>query len=193
MKLGGYALIKFYVTSLPPLALSCLCILLMSFFITSFYVDTYFFLHFSRLYPLLYVVSVGYEYESCASLILWEKRTAILQGYELDPTNLGGWSLNKHHILNTRSGTYTHALMFSHKWAHTFPLFPSGLYLSSPPCVACLQYCISHKTCYCLGEGVGYTALPVVHVELPGAAFYLFHRKSSPSLTPSSTNASPTE
>uniref|UniRef100_A0A665UFG1 Teneurin-2 n=1 Tax=Echeneis naucrates TaxID=173247 RepID=A0A665UFG1_ECHNA len=50
------------------------------------------------------VVSVGYEYESCASLILWEKRTAILQGYELDPTNLGGWSLNKHHILNTRSG-----------------------------------------------------------------------------------------
>ncbi|MEQ2160710.1 Teneurin-2, partial [Goodea atripinnis] len=53
---------------------------------------------------LLHVVSVGYEYESCASLILWEKRTSILQGYELDPTNLGGWSLDKHHILNTRSG-----------------------------------------------------------------------------------------
>ncbi|CAG08395.1 unnamed protein product, partial [Tetraodon nigroviridis] len=50
------------------------------------------------------VVSVGYEYESCASLILWEKRTVILQGYELDPSSLGGWSLNKHHILNTRSG-----------------------------------------------------------------------------------------
>ncbi|XP_047440563.1 teneurin-2 isoform X4 [Mugil cephalus] len=50
------------------------------------------------------VVSVGYEYESCASLILWEKRTAVLQGYELDPTSLGGWSLDKHHILNTRSG-----------------------------------------------------------------------------------------
>lgn len=49
-------------------------------------------------------MSVGYEYESCASLILWEKRTAILQGYELDPTSLGGWSLDKHHILNTRSG-----------------------------------------------------------------------------------------
>uniref|UniRef100_A0AAQ4QAD9 Teneurin transmembrane protein 2 n=1 Tax=Gasterosteus aculeatus aculeatus TaxID=481459 RepID=A0AAQ4QAD9_GASAC len=48
------------------------------------------------------VVSVGYEYESCASLILWEKRTATLQGYELDPTSLGGWSLDKHHILNTR-------------------------------------------------------------------------------------------
>uniref|UniRef100_A0A673BQL3 Teneurin-2 n=1 Tax=Sphaeramia orbicularis TaxID=375764 RepID=A0A673BQL3_9TELE len=48
------------------------------------------------------VVSVGYEYESCASLILWEKRTVFLQGYELDPTSLGGWSLDKHHILNTR-------------------------------------------------------------------------------------------
>uniref|UniRef100_A0A673WCY5 Teneurin transmembrane protein 2 n=1 Tax=Salmo trutta TaxID=8032 RepID=A0A673WCY5_SALTR len=49
------------------------------------------------------VVSVGYEYESCTSLILWEKRTAVLQGFELDPSNLGGWSLDKHHILNTRS------------------------------------------------------------------------------------------
>ncbi|XP_078267435.1 teneurin-2-like isoform X8 [Rhinoraja longicauda] len=50
------------------------------------------------------VVSVGYEYESCPSLILWEKRTALLQGYELDPSNLGGWSLDKHHALNVKSG-----------------------------------------------------------------------------------------
>uniref|UniRef100_A0AAY4E9G8 Teneurin-2 n=1 Tax=Denticeps clupeoides TaxID=299321 RepID=A0AAY4E9G8_9TELE len=50
------------------------------------------------------VVSVGYEYESCPSLILWEKRTAVLQGYELEPSNLGGWSLDKHHTLNLRSG-----------------------------------------------------------------------------------------
>ncbi|KAM9470208.1 teneurin-2 isoform 2-T2 [Clarias gariepinus] len=50
------------------------------------------------------VVSVGYEYETCPSLVLWEKRTAVLQGYELEPSNLGGWSLNKHHILNLRSG-----------------------------------------------------------------------------------------
>uniref|UniRef100_A0A672SF03 Teneurin transmembrane protein 2 n=1 Tax=Sinocyclocheilus grahami TaxID=75366 RepID=A0A672SF03_SINGR len=48
------------------------------------------------------VVSVGYEYESCPSLVLWEKRTAMLQGYELEPSNLGGWSLDKHHILNLR-------------------------------------------------------------------------------------------
>ncbi len=29
---------------------------------------------------------------------------AMLQGYELEPSNLGGWSLDKHHILNLRSG-----------------------------------------------------------------------------------------
>lgn len=53
---------------------------------------------------ILFAVSVGYEYETCPSLVLWEKRTAVLQGYELEPSNLGGWSLNKHHILNLRSG-----------------------------------------------------------------------------------------
>ncbi|XP_051790160.1 teneurin-2 isoform X2 [Erpetoichthys calabaricus] len=50
------------------------------------------------------VVSVGFEYETCLSLIQWEKRTAILQGYELEPSILGGWSLDKHHILNVKSG-----------------------------------------------------------------------------------------
>ncbi|XP_069932505.1 teneurin-2 isoform X16 [Oryctolagus cuniculus] len=50
------------------------------------------------------VVSVGFEYETCPSLILWEKRTALLQGFELDPSNLGGWSLDRHHILNVKSG-----------------------------------------------------------------------------------------
>ncbi|XP_075712542.1 teneurin-2 isoform X6 [Rhinoderma darwinii] len=50
------------------------------------------------------VVSVGFEYETCLGLILWEKRTAVLQGFELDPSNLGGWSLDKHHIVNVKSG-----------------------------------------------------------------------------------------
>ncbi|XP_016323109.1 teneurin-2 isoform X1 [Sinocyclocheilus anshuiensis] len=50
------------------------------------------------------LVSVGYEYETCPSQILWEKRTAVLQGYELNPSNLGGWSLDKHHMLNFCSG-----------------------------------------------------------------------------------------
>ncbi|TRY90659.1 hypothetical protein DNTS_005399 [Danionella cerebrum] len=49
-------------------------------------------------------VSVGFEYESCPDLILWEKRTAVLQGYESTASNLGGWSLDKHHALNIQSG-----------------------------------------------------------------------------------------
>uniref|UniRef100_A0A8C0E0K7 Teneurin-3 n=1 Tax=Balaenoptera musculus TaxID=9771 RepID=A0A8C0E0K7_BALMU len=50
------------------------------------------------------VVSVGYEYESCLDLTLWEKRTAVLQGYELDASNMGGWTLNKHHVLDVQNG-----------------------------------------------------------------------------------------
>ncbi|KAJ8332445.1 hypothetical protein SKAU_G00426180 [Synaphobranchus kaupii] len=46
----------------------------------------------------------GVRVRACPSLILWEKRTAVLQGFELHPSNLGGWSLDKQHILNTRSG-----------------------------------------------------------------------------------------
>lgn len=56
---------------------------------------------------LLLTVSVGYEYESCPDLILWEKRTAVLQGYEIDASKLGGWSLDKHHALNIQSGRLT--------------------------------------------------------------------------------------
>lgn len=51
-------------------------------------------------------VSVGYEYESCPDLILWEKRTTVLQGYEIDASKLGGWSLDKHHALNIQSGEW---------------------------------------------------------------------------------------
>jgi len=49
-------------------------------------------------------VSVGYEYESCLDVVLWEKRTAVLQGYELDASNMGGWMLDKHHILDIQNG-----------------------------------------------------------------------------------------
>ena len=52
-------------------------------------------------------VSVGFEYESCLDLILWEKRTSILQGYELDASNMGGWTLDKHHILDVQNGRRT--------------------------------------------------------------------------------------
>ncbi|KAL0972664.1 hypothetical protein UPYG_G00192610 [Umbra pygmaea] len=49
-------------------------------------------------------VSVGFEYESCPDLVLWEKRTSDLQGYETTASNLGGWALDKHHALNIQSG-----------------------------------------------------------------------------------------
>ncbi|XP_071773638.1 teneurin-4 isoform X5 [Centroberyx gerrardi] len=49
-------------------------------------------------------VSVGFEYESCPDLILWEKRTAVLQGYETTASKLGGWAVDKHHALNIQSG-----------------------------------------------------------------------------------------
>uniref|UniRef100_A0A8C6U495 Teneurin transmembrane protein 1 n=1 Tax=Neogobius melanostomus TaxID=47308 RepID=A0A8C6U495_9GOBI len=49
-------------------------------------------------------VAVGYEFESCPGVIQWERRTAMMQGFELVPSNLGGWSLDRHHALNLRSG-----------------------------------------------------------------------------------------
>lgn len=58
-------------------------------------------------------VSVGYEYESCSGVIQWERRTALMQGFELVPSNLGGWSLDKHHALNLRSGERTKNLVFT--------------------------------------------------------------------------------
>lgn len=64
------------------------------------------FVHLCILFLLLRTVSVGYEYESCPDLILWEKRTAVLQGYEIDASKLGGWSLDKHHALNIQSGEW---------------------------------------------------------------------------------------
>lgn len=56
---------------------------------------------------LFFLVSVGYEYESCLDVVLWEKRTAVLQGYELDASNMGGWTLDKHHILDVQNGEQT--------------------------------------------------------------------------------------
>lgn len=53
------------------------------------------------------LVSVGFEYESCPDLILWEKRTAVLQGYETTASKLGGWTIDKHHALNIQSGEST--------------------------------------------------------------------------------------
>lgn len=61
---------------------------------------------------LRFSVSIGYEYESCPGFIQWERRTALMQGFELVPSNLGGWSLDKHHALNIRSGESTQCTCF---------------------------------------------------------------------------------
>lgn len=45
-------------------------------------------------------VFVGYEYEFCLDLILWEKRIVVLQGYEIDVFKFGGWSLDKYYVFN---------------------------------------------------------------------------------------------
>lgn len=68
-------------------------------------------------------VSVGFEYETCPSLILWEKRTALLQGFELDPSNLGGWSLDKHHVLNVKSGELVHSMCLQSYMELLFALY----------------------------------------------------------------------
>lgn len=74
--------------------------------------------------PLL-PVSVGYEYESCPDLILWEKRTAVLQGYEIDASKLGGWSLDKHHALNIQTGglALTNGMSRVMQWYNALLLF----------------------------------------------------------------------
>ena len=64
-------------------------------------------------------VSVGYEYESCPDLILWEKRTAVLQGYEIDASKLGGWSLDKHHALNIQSGEWISRIPGARPWCES--------------------------------------------------------------------------
>uniref|UniRef100_A0A8C4NBS7 EGF-like domain-containing protein n=1 Tax=Eptatretus burgeri TaxID=7764 RepID=A0A8C4NBS7_EPTBU len=51
------------------------------------------------------LISVGYEYESCPDMVLWERRIATLLGRQPDGASLGGWSLNEHHVLDTGSGT----------------------------------------------------------------------------------------
>ena len=49
-------------------------------------------------------VSVGFEYEACLVVILWEKRSIALQGYQLDSSSMGLWTLDKHHALDVSNG-----------------------------------------------------------------------------------------
>lgn len=75
------------------------------------------------------VVSVGFEYESCPDLILWEKRTAVLQGYEITASKLGGWTIDKHHALNIQSGESTHCSYSRFLFSNFLKLFLLNLFL----------------------------------------------------------------
>jgi len=48
-------------------------------------------------------VSVGYEYTTCATPI-WETRTVTMQGFDVDISDIGGWSLDIHHHYNFHEG-----------------------------------------------------------------------------------------
>ncbi|XP_075213771.1 teneurin-a transmembrane protein [Lycorma delicatula] len=48
-------------------------------------------------------VSVGYEHSTCQHIV-WETQTATLQGFEVDISDVGGWSLDIHHHYNFHEG-----------------------------------------------------------------------------------------
>ncbi|XP_049862885.1 teneurin-a isoform X3 [Schistocerca gregaria] len=48
-------------------------------------------------------ISVGYQYSSCPAVI-WETQTAMLQGFDVDISDVGGWSLDIHHHYNFHEG-----------------------------------------------------------------------------------------
>lgn len=48
-------------------------------------------------------VSIGYEYKSC-NQIVWEVQMAVLQGFDVDISDIGGWSLDVHHHYNFHEG-----------------------------------------------------------------------------------------
>lgn len=49
-------------------------------------------------------ISIGYEHESCSSIV-WETQTCTLQGFDVDISDIGGWSLDVHHHYNFHEGT----------------------------------------------------------------------------------------
>nr|XP_032813608.1 teneurin-3-like isoform X2 [Petromyzon marinus] len=51
------------------------------------------------------LVSVGYEYEPCPALVIWERRSAVLLALTVDSARLGGWTLSNHHVFDVHSST----------------------------------------------------------------------------------------
>lgn len=50
-------------------------------------------------------VSIGYHYTNCPR-IMWEIHAATMKGFEVDTSDIGGWSLDIHHHYNFHEGEY---------------------------------------------------------------------------------------
>ena len=50
-------------------------------------------------------ISVGYEHSTCPNIV-WETQTATLQGFDVDISDVGGWSLDIHHHYNFHEGNF---------------------------------------------------------------------------------------
>lgn len=50
-------------------------------------------------------ISIGYQYSSCVNVI-WETQTATLNGFVVDISDIGGWSLDVHHHYNFHEGEF---------------------------------------------------------------------------------------
>ncbi len=48
-------------------------------------------------------VSIGYQYSTCTK-IMWEIHAATMKGFEVDTSDIGGWSLDVHHHYNFHEG-----------------------------------------------------------------------------------------
>ncbi|KAL1116307.1 hypothetical protein AAG570_005802 [Ranatra chinensis] len=49
------------------------------------------------------IISVGYQHSTCPNIV-WETQTATLQGFDVDISDVGGWSLDIHHHYNFHEG-----------------------------------------------------------------------------------------
>lgn len=48
-------------------------------------------------------ISIGYQHSTCTKII-WETQTAMLQGFDVDISDVGGWGLDIHHHYNFHEG-----------------------------------------------------------------------------------------
>lgn len=60
-------------------------------------------------------ISIGYEHATCINIV-WETQTAKLQGFDVDISDVGGWSLDIHHHYNFHEGNSFSFLLLLSSW-----------------------------------------------------------------------------